>query len=180
VVTVPLVRGADGLPVSSRRIRAGLIAPDGRRRAPLPVAVCGAGRHDCPALAGAIVRVLPKAVVRFVAPGQGTRIARRLGEAERLAEARATRALRGAEYGVGVSELAPHRGGAAGPRMRVVELRDDAGAVAPPMLVAGGEWAHALEVALSGRRPRPGRARRSRNVITRPPGGGASWRRTSG
>jgi pantetheine-phosphate adenylyltransferase len=37
VVEVPLVRGVDGLPVASRRIRAGDIAPDGTRRRPLRI-----------------------------------------------------------------------------------------------------------------------------------------------
>lgn len=43
VVAIPSVRAEDGLPVSSRRIRAGRIDPEGRRRRPFVVAVRGPG-----------------------------------------------------------------------------------------------------------------------------------------
>lgn len=49
IVRVPLVRGVDGLPVSSRRIRAGAIDPLGRRREAVQVRLLlvGGGRARC-------------------------------------------------------------------------------------------------------------------------------------
>ncbi|HEY6238317.1 MAG TPA: pantetheine-phosphate adenylyltransferase [Thermoplasmata archaeon] len=47
---LPLVRGEDLLPVSARRIRAGLIDPQGRRRRPISIVLLGGRREDAAAL----------------------------------------------------------------------------------------------------------------------------------
>jgi pantetheine-phosphate adenylyltransferase len=94
VIVVPIVLADDLLPVSSRRIRAGVIDRDGHRRAPIKIGVAAMGPDRKSAREG--VRIaFPSVRVRFVSPGKpGTGRAR--------ASAGADRALRGRELGVGI------------------------------------------------------------------------------
>ncbi len=155
VVTVPLVRGDDGLPVSSRRIRMGVVGPDGRRRAPLPVGVVGAPAEVRPALAQALATTLPRVRPRFAStsrtgsPVAGVRLA------ESAANRRARRALSQGEYGIGIVRVRPAgRSGPSSPAW-MLGVRDADGPVAPPILVAGDDWDRAMSVVFADRRPSP-------------------------
>jgi len=64
LVVVPLVLGDDLEPVSSRRIRTGEVGPDGRRRAPLHVALSLSDRRDEAASTRAVRRAFPAARIR--------------------------------------------------------------------------------------------------------------------
>jgi cytidyltransferase-like protein len=77
LVVVPLALADDLEPVSSRRIRAGEIAPDGRRRSAIRVALTTDEPTDRAPAARAIRRVFPKAEVTDTG-------ARRAGSAELL------------------------------------------------------------------------------------------------
>lgn len=61
IVTVPLVLADDLEPVSSRRIRSGEIAANGRRLAPIRIALFANNPHDRAAAKRAIVQVFPRA-----------------------------------------------------------------------------------------------------------------------
>lgn len=61
LVVVPLVLADDLEPVSSRRVRAGVIGTDGRRLAPLRVAVVADDPRDRSAAERAVRRVFPRA-----------------------------------------------------------------------------------------------------------------------
>ena len=67
LLVVPLVLADDLRPVSSRRIRAGEIDRDGRRRSSLRVGVAVTRRADRPAVVCAVRAAFPRA--RIVAPG---------------------------------------------------------------------------------------------------------------
>ena len=72
IVVVPLVLADDLEPVSSRRIRSKEIDPDGRRRAPIRVALTAPDAGDRTAAARAIARVFPRArIVRPTPTGRG-------------------------------------------------------------------------------------------------------------
>ena len=66
IVVVPVVLADDLGPVSSRRIRAGAIDSDGRRRARLVVAVHADNPGDALIVQGAVRRAFPRAPVEFV------------------------------------------------------------------------------------------------------------------
>ena len=66
LVVVPLALADDLEPVSSRRVRAGAISADGRRRTPLRVAATVGDPTDRPAVERALRRVFPR--VRIVKP----------------------------------------------------------------------------------------------------------------
>ena len=66
IVVVPVVLADDLGPVSSRRIRAGAIDADGRRRAPLVVQVLADDPGDAVIVQGAVRRAFPRAAVEFV------------------------------------------------------------------------------------------------------------------
>jgi pantetheine-phosphate adenylyltransferase len=153
VVLVAVVRGPDGLPVSSTRIREGLVDVRGRRRRPIVVGLSGRPASLAPALRTAVRRALASAgpvVFRAVPPRRGPR---------RDAPARrAGRAARPGEYGVGWSGDRG-RGGA----VRLV-LADAAGPVGPPQRVAPPS---ALELAAA-----LGRLLRPRGVGPPAPNGG--------
>ena len=151
VITVPLVLGSDGLPVSSRRIRAGLVNADGRRRAALPIGVEGARRDLRKDLTGALRASLPRARPVF-GPVPPDRRFRGLATAEAAADRRARQALGSREYGLGIVRVSAGRGADSAPDVWVMSLRDAVGPVGPPMLVAAGEWRRALQVALADRR----------------------------
>lgn len=154
VVTVPVVRGEDGLPISSRRIRAGAISPEGRRKAPLAIAVAGASPALRARVTGALTRTLPRARVRFLAAGRGARPVTGVRDAESAAVRRADRALAHAEYSVGVVPVRPRGRPHAADPVWMVAVRDAEGPVAPPILVARGDWERALAVVFADRRPR--------------------------
>ena len=104
VVRVPLVRGSDGFPVSSRRIRAGVIDPLGRRRRPLRVRVLLAGGVPPPSD--------PKEWVRDAFPGVACRVGveGRSGRLPARAAARwATDVRRGAEVRIALVHGRPDR-----------------------------------------------------------------------
>lgn len=97
VAIVPLVLADDLAPVSSRRIRDGEIDRHGRRRAPLRVGVGAPDRAAARAVARAARGALRRARVRAVVEPD------RPGASRVTAEARARRALAGAELAVGVA-----------------------------------------------------------------------------
>ncbi|MGP8073201.1 MAG: pantetheine-phosphate adenylyltransferase [Thermoplasmata archaeon] len=65
VAVVPLVLADDLRPLSSRRIRAGEVDRNGRRRADLPIRLDVGDRRDVPWATGAIRSVFPRAQFRF-------------------------------------------------------------------------------------------------------------------
>lgn len=99
LVVVPLVLADDLAPVSARRIRAGAIGPDGRRRAPLRVRVHVESGNDAAPARTAVRRAFPRARVSVsvvpIRPGAG-RSSRRAGALARTA-------ARGRDLGVGVT-----------------------------------------------------------------------------
>jgi pantetheine-phosphate adenylyltransferase len=70
IVSVPLVLADDLEPVSSRRVRLGEIAPDGRRLRPLRVALSVSRPADRAPAARAVTRVFPR--VRWVVGGNAS------------------------------------------------------------------------------------------------------------
>jgi phosphopantetheine adenylyltransferase len=152
VVTVPVVRGDDGLPVSSRRIRAGSIDPRGRRRAPLRVAVAIDSPIVRVPLGRALRATLPRPRVRFLTSGRRASAAAGLRTAETAAVQRARRALTNGEYGIGVAAVRRRGGPRAGAAAWMVAAQDADGPVAPPILVAGGDWPLAVAALFAGRR----------------------------
>jgi pantetheine-phosphate adenylyltransferase len=104
VVLVDLVLGDDGLPVSSRRIRAGLINANGHREVPLAVSAIGFRAAEVSRLTGAIHVVLPKVRIRLVRRRLGVALSRgsdRLLRAGLLAAV--DRPVEGIEYSIAVA-----------------------------------------------------------------------------
>ena len=99
---VPLRRGPDRLPLASRRIRAGAIDPEGRRRRPLRVGVVGLGVSG-PGVSELVEGMWPGLSVRVDFEPDLARRGR--GSVTALARARAGAALRGREFGLGFAEL---------------------------------------------------------------------------
>ena len=66
LIEVPLVLADDLLPVSSTRVRAGVITPRGRRRAPVKIQVTAADRAELSAAILGVRSVFPRAVVRGI------------------------------------------------------------------------------------------------------------------
>ncbi len=158
IVTVPLVQGNDGLPVSSRRIRAGAIGPDGRRRAPLTIEVRGVPDGHRPQVEAAVRKSLPKVRVGFPDHAPRSTPVSGLRAAEKFAAQAAAKAAASAEYGIGVSAVRPTGRAHRSAPTWVLAVRDSDGAVAPPILVAHDEWGPALSVVFAERRPpRPAR-----------------------
>jgi pantetheine-phosphate adenylyltransferase len=152
VVSVPVVRGADGLPISSRRIRSGLITSEGRRRAPMPVAVAAAPAEARRGLEQAIHHALPRTHVRFLRGAGGPPVLVGLRAAERVADLQAARAQARAEYGVGVAGVRHGGRGGGVSRTWIVGVRDAEGPVAPAILVAADDWSRALSTVFAARR----------------------------
>jgi len=96
VFVVPLVLADDLEPVSSRRVRAGEIDPDGRRLAPLAVGVAVPDEDALPSVLRAVRRAFPRARLH---PSRGP-VARR--PSPRSATALAAWALADRDLGVGV------------------------------------------------------------------------------
>lgn len=68
IVVVPVVLADDLGPVSSRRIRAGTIDANGRRRAPFVVSILASDPRDVPAVRSAARRAFSRASLEFVPP----------------------------------------------------------------------------------------------------------------
>ncbi len=146
VVLVPLVRADDLLPVSSSRIRAGVIDLEGHRRRPLKVGIAGWPKAHVLELAVALGRVFPRVrihrPVRLAARGAAPRTSLREG-----ALARAVEAARERDYGIGAVRSADG--------VLWVALADSSGPVGRPFTVhepAGGELGANLRLLLSSRR----------------------------
>lgn len=159
IIQAPLVRGDDGLLVSSRRIRSGQIDPDGHRRSPLRIGIAGAP----PLVRAEIVAELARAF----GPPQLVRRSRAqvpaprgLPGRERAAQALSVRALHGHEYGVGVVPLRARTGRGNGTPSWVMAIADALGPVAPPMLVPSHRWGPAIRAALRDRHRRGRRTER--------------------
>lgn len=152
---VPMRLGDDLLPISSRRIRAGLINPRGRRRRRLVVGVVGGAASDRTSVRTALDRVLLRAhpTVRF--SPSNARASTTIARAELESERRARRALRGAEIGVGLVAVLPRgrRRTLSGPLPWMLSVVDAAGPVAPPLLTTGDAFLPALEAAFRIRIP---------------------------
>ena len=68
LIVVPLVLADDLEPLSSRRIRAGEVDPEGRRRARLEVGLCADGEEEREAALAGIRRAIPRARIKVRAP----------------------------------------------------------------------------------------------------------------
>ncbi|HYK92547.1 MAG TPA: pantetheine-phosphate adenylyltransferase [Thermoplasmata archaeon] len=102
LVLVPVVRADDGLPISSTRIRAGFIDPDGHRRRAVGIGLNGVDEST----GGTLLRALraafaPAGTLEVRIYRLPAHLPRSSGRA--LAEQRARDALPGAEVGVGVA-----------------------------------------------------------------------------
>jgi cytidyltransferase-like protein len=159
LLLVPLRRGVDLLPLSSRRIRAGFIDAHGRRRQPLSIGILGADPSDRPTLAKALRLALPLARPHPVFRPSARRARPTLRSAEIEAARRARRALGKSEYGLGLVEVLAKRGSRrpTGPKSWVLALVDADGAVGPPMLATPSTFSDALRAAFSLRRSAPAR-----------------------
>jgi pantetheine-phosphate adenylyltransferase len=97
---VPVVLADDLRPISSRRVRAGEIDPQGRRRSVISVGIGVSDPRDGPAALRAVRSVFPAARIRWLALGGRPPAPR--GVAAR-ARALARRAVHGRELGFGVA-----------------------------------------------------------------------------
>lgn len=141
VVIVPLVLADDLSPVSSRRIRAGVIDRRGRRRAPVSVGLATSDSADLLPAARAVRASFPSATIRRLHPGPGPRA----GGATALA----ARAIGGRELAVGVARR-PAGGWTAVERSATVTL--------DPCAIpgrSGAELARGLSRLLRPSRPQP-------------------------
>ena len=103
LVLLPLSVGEDRIPVSSTRVRAKIVDPNGRRRRPLRLAICGAPRRVLPWVEGAFTLEFPSlGGVRVNVSRGSTRSSSPPGA--RVARERALRASEGKDYGVGWSQ----------------------------------------------------------------------------
>jgi pantetheine-phosphate adenylyltransferase len=161
VVVVPVVLADDLSAISSRRIRAGEIDRQGRRRTPISVGVGVSDPRDAPPAVRAVRSVFPTARVRVVLGGRSTPT----GRPPRSAKVLARRALRGGELSLGIARRP--RGG-----WNVVERGEATGLVprrVPRQTLSG--FQRALRELL-----RPGVERKALDT-PRPSRGG--WRRIS-
>lgn len=143
VELVPLVRGADGQPIRSRRIRAGEIDADGRRRATLRVAAVGASAADVAAWRPFLQSLAPR-----------LRLTRRSGRvAPGALRAAARRAARGQDLGIARSV-----GSASSPARVAVATPD--GTVVDRSVASGGLPAALGRLRARGEAAAPRRARR--------------------
>lgn len=99
---VPLVRGEDGLSISSRRIRAGTIDREGRRRRPLVIGVVVGGPVELPVARSAARSRFSPLPTRISVRRERSRspVARRGPRA--AASQSAMQALKRGEYGIGI------------------------------------------------------------------------------
>ena len=162
VIEVPLALGADLLPISSRRIRAGRIDRDGDRRRPISIVVQGAPngarRTVLAGLNGVFAGAKLHATFRRTAARPvpaGPRAVRRATDA-------ASEALAGGEYGVAMIPLqVRRRSGRSSTSAWYLAVADAAGPVAPPLLVTESSVPAALRTAFADRlrrrsvRPKP-------------------------
>ncbi len=162
LVIVPVALADDLEPVSSRRIRAGTIDAQGRRRAPLEIRVAVELGADLPAIVAALAAAFPAPRVRAARSPRVSSRARTTARARHLAES----AIDGADLGIGVARAA--RGSGA------VAVRSAGVGLPARRFPPGG--AGALEGTLLALvRPDLGR-----KVFVRPPTSRQRWRRTSG
>jgi len=117
MVSVPLVLADDLEPVSSRRIRAGEIRADGRRRSPIRVRLVTPDRRDREPAELAVGSVFPRARIlsEVVSPPTGPRSGRRSSGAR-------ARSTNGFDLEIRVSRR-PRSGWSASERSRRVRLR---------------------------------------------------------
>jgi cytidyltransferase-like protein len=102
---VPVVLADDLRPISSRRVRAGEVDRQGRRRSPIEVGVGVGDRRDLASVVRAVRAVFPAARVRIASSGGSPAAQRPVEQARSLAR----RAIRGRELALGVARSA--RGG---------------------------------------------------------------------
>ena len=149
IVLVPLTVGDDLLPVSSTRVRAGWISPDGHRRSPLLVGLEGGPARFGKAVEAALRTALPR--VRkwrtrrtpcSTTPGVDPAAVARL---------RAVRTAERAEYGVGWASGTAHR------PTRWLAIADADGPIGRPVRVHGWTVAEATAALASLLRVRRGR-----------------------
>ncbi|MCI4361100.1 MAG: pantetheine-phosphate adenylyltransferase [Thermoplasmata archaeon] len=101
LLLVELVRGEDGLPVSSRRVRAGIIDPSGRRRTPLRVRILGVLPEERASVRSAVRAVFPRLEVRTQWRSPAASGPSAVGTTDRRrAAAAAEAASHGVDYGI--------------------------------------------------------------------------------
>jgi len=154
IVQVPLVLGADGLPISARRIRRGVIDPEGHRRRPLTVRAAGFPRPaDRHALQGALKSSFARTPLRIsFARGEATESSGRTARS-RPARALAVASSRRAEYGVGGSVRRSARRSA--PESGWLAVAADGTLVGEAPVQGRSSWAGALGRILGARRRPP-------------------------
>jgi pantetheine-phosphate adenylyltransferase len=108
VKLVDLVLADDGFPISSRRIRSGVIAPNGRRLLPLELRTFGVTPSIRPQVRAAFASVLPGLQVRATpARGRARRRTLRPASVRDRAAGAASEALGRADYAVSLIRAAP-------------------------------------------------------------------------
>ncbi len=122
---LPLVLGDDLRPLSSRRVRAGEITPDGRRRRPLRIALTGVSTGEAGAILRAVSSLLPR-------PGPLRRVRAPRGTGSTAARAGA--AARRADLGIALS---PGKGGGGRPRRLAVATPE--GRIGPAVPIPRGK-----------------------------------------
>ncbi len=158
VELVPLVRADDLRPLSSRRVRAGEIRPDGRRRTPMRIAMRGSHPAEARARLSALTALLAghprvRRVPGRARPGPLTRQAADLA--------------RSADLGIALSPAAPGRRPA---RRLAVAVPEGPLGIAARVPAGGAGPAIALARAV---RPAPRRPERRRPSAERPSRGGS-------